>query len=160
VLTLGGLGKSTLANQVYTKMKSMEVFSDDSSKYVTFDLDSKSKDNAVVDAVHRWLSYQTGPVLLLLDNVQHQRQLDDILNDTNLEDKSFVLATSRRRDLVASIHLYEMPTMGAADALELFRWYSQGHNSSGVIQTSKLKVCSIDFHSYRSCTSGTYAVQR
>jgi hypothetical protein len=98
VLMTGGLGKSTLDNKVYTEMKTMKVFSEDSSKYVTFDLEPQSNDDAVISEVQRWLSCQTGPVLLLLDNVQRQRQLDDILNDTNLEDKSFVLVTSRRRD--------------------------------------------------------------
>jgi hypothetical protein len=155
VLITGGLGKSTLANNVYTEMKTTGVFSEGSSKYVTFDLDTKSKDNAVIGEVQRWLKNQTGPVLLILDNVQRQRQLDDILNDTNLEDKSFVLVTSRRLDLTAPADLYEMPTMDATDALELFRWHSQGSNSSGVIQTSKLKVCTNDFHSDHSCTSST-----
>jgi hypothetical protein len=139
VLTLGGLGKSTLANQVYTKMKTMRVFTD--SKYVTFDLDEGSKDIAEINEVHRWLSCQTGPVLLLLDNAQRQHQVDSIINEANEKDKSFVLITSRRRDLVAPADLYDMPTMADTDALELFRWHSQGSNSSGLLRTRVLKVC-------------------
>jgi hypothetical protein len=147
VLITGGLGKSTLANKVYTEMKTTGVFSEGSSKYVTFDLDTRSKDNAVIIEVQRWLENQTGPVLLLLDNVQHQRQLDDILIDTNLKDKSFVLVTSRRQDLVAPTDLYDMPILDSSAAIELFRWHSQGPNSSGMLQNSKLQVRTASEHS-------------
>jgi hypothetical protein len=143
----GGLGKSTLAYKAYTEMKLMGVFAD--SKCLSFDLNPESDGSAVIGEVQRWLASQQrwlasqqGPVLLLLDDVQHQRQLDDILNDTNLDHRSFVLVTSRRRDLVAPSDLYEMPAMDSTDALELFRWHSQGASSSGVLNTSVLQVCS------------------
>jgi hypothetical protein len=138
----GGLGKSTLASKVYTEMKTSGVFSEASSKYVTFDLDEESKDNAVIGEVQRWLARQTGPVLLVLDNAQRQQQVDRIVNDTNITgiDKSFVLVTSRRGDLVAPSDQYDMPIMEASDALKLFQWHSQGANSSGVLQTLVLKV--------------------
>jgi predicted AAA+ superfamily ATPase len=140
VHTTGGLGKSTLVNKVYTEMKSMAVFTD--SKYMSFDLDEKSNDNAVIGEVQQWLKKQTGPVLLVLDNVQRQRQLDNILNDANIKQNtgSFVLVTSRRRDLVAPSDLYSMPTMKDNDALELFQCHSQGARSSGVLKTRSLKV--------------------
>jgi hypothetical protein len=141
VPTTGGLGKSTLANKVYTEMKSMGVFGEDSSKYVAFDLGGSDRnDDAMVDEVHRWLEKQKGPVLLLLDNAQRQHQVDSIVNDTRIIDQSFVLVTSRRQDLVPQADLYEMPTMDAADELELFRWHSQGSSSSGVLKTLVLQV--------------------
>jgi hypothetical protein len=136
----GGLGKSTLASKVYTEMKSMGVFSEASSKYVTFDLDDETKDNAVISELQRWLSKQTGPVLLLLDNVQRQRQVDSITDEANIKDKSFVLITTRRQDLVAPSNVYDMPTMEDSDALALFRWHSQGPSSSGVLKTRALQV--------------------
>jgi hypothetical protein len=141
MLATGGLGKSTLANQIYTEMKTMEVFSNDSSKYVTFDLDVDSNDNAVIRAVQQWLKKLRGPVLLVLDNAQRQHQVDSIINDANIKEKSFVLITSRRRDLVAPSDLYNMPTMHYNDAVQLFRWHSQGASSVGVIKTRSLKVC-------------------
>jgi hypothetical protein len=139
--TTGGLGKSTLAKAVYTEMKSMDVFSESSSKCMTFDLDSDRNDNTVIGELRRWVSYQTGPVLLVLDNAQRQHQVDSIVNNTHIKDKSFVLATSRKQDLVAPSDLYDMPIMAGNDALELFRWHSQGVNSSGVLSTLSLKVC-------------------
>jgi hypothetical protein len=136
----GGLGKSTLVNKVYTEMKSMAVFTN--SKYMSFDLDEKSNDNAFIGEVQRWLQIQTGPVLLVLDNVQRQDQVDRILIDCSINDKSFVLVTSRRQDLEApsDLYLYQMPTMDHNDALELFRWHSQRPGTAGVIQTPSLKV--------------------
>jgi hypothetical protein len=139
--TTGGLGKSTLANQTYTEMKSMTVFVD--SKYTSFDLDEENTDSAIISEVQRWLERQKGPVLLVLDNAQRQHQVDSILNDANIKDKSFVLITTRRRDLVAPLDLYDMPTMTDSDALALFRWHSQGVNSSGVLKTRVLQVCCI-----------------
>jgi hypothetical protein len=123
-------------------MKSMEVFSEDSSKYVTFDIDSASTDNAVIGEVQRWLSRRTGRVLLVLDNVQRQNQLNSILTDRAIHDKSFVLLTSRRRDLrvAESFGVYDMQTMNDTDALQLLRWHSQGPGSAGVIKTRALKV--------------------
>jgi hypothetical protein len=138
VLTTGGLGKSTLANKVYTDMKSMTVFGD--SKYVTFDLESESNDNAMIGEVQRWLSRQSGPVLLVLDNAQRQHQVDSIINDANIREKSFVLITSRRRDLVTPSDLYSMPSMEDDHALKLFRWHSQRSGTAGVIKTRTLKV--------------------
>jgi cellulose biosynthesis protein BcsQ len=138
VLTTGGLGKSTLASKVYTEMKEMTVFTD--AKYVTFDLDEQSNDNAVIGEVQRWLESQTGPFLLVLDNVQRQYQRDRILDHPNIIAKSFVLVTSRRRDLIASSDQYDMPIMEDSDALELFRWHSQGVNSSGELKNRSLKV--------------------
>jgi AAA domain len=132
MFTTGGLGKSTLVNQVFTEMKSLTVFRD--SKYLSFDLDANSNDDAVIGEVQTWLSSQNGPVLLVLDNAQRQRQLDCILNDTNIKDESFVLLTSSKRGLVAASNLYEMPTMKHNDALQLFRWHSQGASSSGVLK--------------------------
>jgi cellulose biosynthesis protein BcsQ len=134
----GGLGKSTLAYKVYTEMKSMTVFTD--SKYVTFDLDEQSSDNAVILEVQRWLLHPKGPVLLVLDNAQRQQQVDSIINDANIKANSFVLITSRRRDLVAPIDLYDMPIMNNSYALELFRWHSQRPGTAGVIKTRVLKV--------------------
>jgi hypothetical protein len=139
---------STLANETYTEMKRLEVFSECSSKFVTFDFDASSNDNAVIGEVQRWLARQTGPVLLVLDNVQRQPQLDDVLYDTNMKDRSFVLVTSRRRDLRVSrtlgvLGLYDMPTMGYSDALELFRWHSQDPGTAGVLKTRSLKVTCI-----------------
>jgi hypothetical protein len=49
----GGLGKSTLANKVYTEMKTTGVFNEESSKYVKVDLVSNSNDNAVISEVQR-----------------------------------------------------------------------------------------------------------
>jgi hypothetical protein len=139
-----GLGKSTLANMVYTQMKTMEVFSKDSSGYVTFDLDLKGSNNAVITEVQRWLSRRKGPFLLVLDNVQHQHQLDSIINRENIRDKSFVLITSCRRDFVAPADLYDMPAMEDSDAVKLFQWHSQGNNSSGLLSIPLLKVrCSV-----------------
>jgi hypothetical protein len=122
-------------------MKTMEEFSKGSSKYVTFDIDSRSSDNAVIGEVQKWLSRQTGPVLLVLDNIQHQYQLDSITNSEIIRDKSFVLITSYRQDLVAPSDLYDMPTMEDSDALKLFQWHSQGANSSDALSIPSLKVC-------------------
>jgi hypothetical protein len=135
---VGGLGKSTLVNKVFTEMKTMAVFAD--SKYVTFGFDSESNDNAVISEVQQWLKRQRGPVLLVLDNAQHQRQLDSILNCSDIKGKGFVMITSRKRDLVAPSDLYDMPIMKHDDALKLFRWHSQGASSSGVLKTHVLKV--------------------
>jgi hypothetical protein len=140
LLTTGGLGKSTLVNQVFMEMKLTTTFSKDSAKYITFDSESNVSDNAVICEVQRWLARQTGPVLLVSDNVQRQYQLDCILNHPNIIDKSFVLVTSRRRDLVAPSDLYDMPPMDSNDALQLFRWHSQGVSSSGVLKNRSLKV--------------------
>jgi hypothetical protein len=120
----------------------MGVFDEGSSKYVTFDLESQSTstDDAIIADVQRWLESRTGPVLLVLDNAQRQQQVNRIINDRNIKDRGFVLVTSRRRDLVAPSDLYEMPTMDATDALELFRWHSQGSCSSGVLKTTVLQV--------------------
>jgi AAA domain len=136
----GGLGKSTLANQIYTEMKEMEVFSKESSKYVTFDFDSAKKDNDKVGEVQRWLTEQKGPVLLLLDNVQRQHQLESIYE--NVKDKSFVLITSCKRDLrlVAPSYLYDMPIMDYSDALNLFQRHLQGPGTAGVSKTRSLQV--------------------
>jgi hypothetical protein len=132
-----GLGKSTLAIKAYLEMKEMTVFTD--SKYVTFDLELERNDNAVIGEVQRWLKKQTGPVLLVL--AQRQHQVDSISNDVNSTNKdSLVLITSRRRDLVAQSDLYEMLDMADGDALELFRWHSQGAGTAGVIKTHVLKV--------------------
>jgi hypothetical protein len=136
--TTGGWGKSTLATVIYTEMNTMTVFAD--SKHVSFDLDDKSKDKAIIGEVQRWLLRRSAPVLLVLDNVQRQRQVDSIINDANIKAKSFVLITSRRRDLVASTDQYEMPIMDDNDALELFRWHSQRPGTAGVITTRVLKV--------------------
>jgi hypothetical protein len=119
-------------------MKQSDVFSD--SKYLSFDLDVDSNDNAVISEVQQWLKRQTGPVLLVLDNAQRQRQLDCILNDRNMRENSFVLVTSHRRDLVAPSDLYVMPTMKDNDALELFRWHSQGASSCGLLKKRFLQV--------------------
>jgi hypothetical protein len=132
------MGKSTSASKVYTDMKSMGVFVD--SKCLSFDLDPKSDGSAVIREVQRWLERQAGPVLLLLDNAQRQHRLNHILYATNIVDKSLVLITSRERNLVAESDLYDMPTMADNDALELFRWHSQGPNSSELLKTNKLKV--------------------
>jgi cellulose biosynthesis protein BcsQ len=139
-ITTGGLGKSTLANQVYTEMQKLELFNDGSSRYLAFDLDSDSNDSAVIGELQRWLESQIDPVLLLLDNAQRQYQLDCVLKHPNIIDKSFVLITSRRRDLVAPSDLYDMPTMRDNDALELFQWHSQGPDTAGAIKTRALKV--------------------
>jgi hypothetical protein len=121
-------------------MKEMkEVFTD--SKYLSFDLEVESNDDAAIMKVQTWLKRQTGPVLLVL--AQRQHQVDSISNDVNSTNKdSLVLITSRRRDLVAPSDLYEMPIMEDNDALELFRWHSQrpGTGTAGVIMPA-LKVC-------------------
>jgi hypothetical protein len=119
-------------------MKTMEVFTN--SKYMSFDLDEKSKDSVVRGEVQGWLKSQTGPVLLVLDNAQRQLQVDSILIDCSISDNSFILVTSRRRDLVDPSDLYDMPTMKDDDALELFQWHSQGANSSGLLKNDSLKL--------------------
>jgi hypothetical protein len=139
MLTTGGLGKSTLINQVFTEMKQSGVFTD--SKFLSFDLELECNDNDKIFEVQRWLLRRTGPVLLVLDNVQRQRQIDSILDCTDIKEKSYILLTSRRRDLVAPSDLYEMPTLRDNDAFELFRWHSQGVSSSGVLKKRSLKVC-------------------
>jgi hypothetical protein len=158
VLTSGGLGKSTLANKVYTKMKSMGEFSEGSSKYVTFDLYSDSNDNTVIGELHRWLENRTGPILLLLDNVQHQQQLNSILSSKAIVVESFVLITSRKQDLRVSdsfgaLGLYGMPTMDYSDALKLFRWHSQGPGTAGVLKMRSLAVYSL-YPATNECSPG------
>jgi hypothetical protein len=135
------MGKSTLANKVYTEMKTMEVFSKGASEYVTFDLDSDSSNSAKIDEIERWLAHQLGPVLLLLDNVQHQHQVDSIMNDSNIKANSFVLVTSRKQGLVSPSDRYDMPPMADSDAFKLFRWHSQGPSSDGALKQGSLKVC-------------------
>jgi hypothetical protein len=144
VLATGGLGKSTLAYHVYTEMKNTGTFGKGSSMHVTFAFHSESANNAIIDEVRRWLAGQRGPVLLLLDNAHSHHQVDWILGD--IVDTSFVLITSRIRDLVLPSDLYDMPIMNYSDALELFRWHSQGAHSSGLLKTSKLKVCTPSEH--------------
>jgi hypothetical protein len=121
-------------------MRTMEVFSKGASEYVTFDLDSDSNNSATIDEVERWLSRQKGPVLLLLDNVQHQHQVDSIINYPNIKAKSFVLITSRKHGLVAPSDRHDMPPMDSNDALRLFEWHSQGLSRLGVIKTRSLEV--------------------
>ena len=120
-------------------MKELKVFTD--SKYVSFDLELESDDDAAIMKVQTWLKKQTGPVLLVLDNAQRQHQVDSIINDVITTNKeSLVLITSRNQLLVAPSDLYEMALMDYSDALQLFQWHSQGPGSLGVLQTDSLKV--------------------
>jgi hypothetical protein len=129
----GGMGKSTLADQVYREMSAMTLFNG-ATKYVRFDIDSQGLDHAVLRELHEWLRYRNGPVLLYLDNIQTKYQLDSLLPNGLLKANSFVLITSRNRGLVPAFDTYEMPIMEYEDAVTLFRLHS---NSSGNAQPSQ-----------------------
>jgi hypothetical protein len=64
----GGMGKSTLANQVYRELAEMIQFKH-SSRHMTFDLDATTIADVEIAQLHHWLNGQKGPVLLYLDNL-------------------------------------------------------------------------------------------
>jgi hypothetical protein len=134
-ITTGGMGKSTLADQVYREMTSMTQFR--FAKHVVFETGMADTD---LHDCHEWLKNALGPVLLYLDNVQSKRQLDSLLPDELLPLNSFVLITSRMQGLVAASDHYEMPVMTHKDALALFRWHSRGQESMISFPNAELHV--------------------
>jgi hypothetical protein len=86
-------------------------------------------------ALHAWLQLHGGPVLLLLDNVQHSSQLDTLLGNSVSAQGSFVMITSRSTmmnssSIGSSAYEYVMPRFAPTDALLLFRYYTQCNRTS------------------------------
>jgi hypothetical protein len=135
----GGLGKSTLATQVFNNMSTLPLFSDSfMRKYVTLKIDLSHED-AVIQEVNDWLFEKHHPILLVLDNVQSQCQLYRLLSEAVLKQGSFVMVTSRIQCLNVD-NIYNMTEMEHDEALQLFRYYSQGNADAGAPQSQQLQV--------------------
>jgi hypothetical protein len=140
--TTGGMGKSTLADQVYREMATMPQFI--STKHMTFEMESNDVDSTKLAECHKWIKIARGPVLLYLDNIQSKHQLDSLLPDTLLPVNSFVLITSRIQGLVPASNTYDMPIMSCKDALALFRWHVYGCDTNETLANSGQHVSSTD----------------
>jgi late competence protein required for DNA uptake (superfamily II DNA/RNA helicase) len=140
-VSTGGMGKTTIADQIYREMATLPQFT--FAKHMTFEMGSKDVDPTKLVDFHDWMKNSRGPVLVYLDNVQRKKQLQSLLTECVVPHGSFILMTSRIQGLVEHCEEFKMPIMKHKDALTLFRWHSRGGNRECTSLRKELQVTSV-----------------